>query len=298
MGKKNSATDIVFADDVTTTSLRPVVPFNRKFYSFDRRSVDDGGPVVFKPKKRLAITIEQFRSFANSGSDKLWRDFLLPTNLWFLKTKEGKTPYIAFDIEGVPQASNLVFYVPPEVASRVFPVLKEKVVADPKAYGLKVGEDGEVVAKDQLRIDALDWTPSDCSIVKDGEKKVVRPSPVENGWHPVNKDVEKLLLDTQKVIQPVSAARVANEKRSREDELDGACKVLRSHGFDFRLVPNSAPEIDYQILFSDTDREEVALTHHGRTTFVTRYASHEKMAAAAEKGADESVSTGALSDDE
>ena len=273
MGKKASAsTALAIAEDVTPESLRPLIPFNRKFYSFDLRPVDDGGPVVVKAKAPMAITKAQFQTFCCSGSDKLWAPFISPTNTWKLKVKEGSVLLVCFDIEGVPEAKNFLFQIPGEVGTRRLPGLREEVLANPDAFDLRTNADGSVHSKDAKRVDALVWNQNDCSVEKDGVKKPTRPNPADNGWRQTSKAVERMLVEVMKAIQPPSAAKLANDKRTRDEELESACKVLKSHGFDFKLVPSHMPEVAYQLVFENTTKSPLASYELGDKTLLTRYA--------------------------
>ena len=298
MGKKTSSTALVYADDVSVDKLRPVIQFGRKFFSFDKRLVEDGGSVLVKYKKRLKITVEKYQSFVNSGSDKPWKDVILPSNLQFIKCVEGSYPFSFFEIEGFPDSVHLPVRVPAEVAQRLFPSLKENALANPEAFGLQTDDDGKLLPKDAARVDALDWTPMDCVAQKDGELRPVFPNPAKNSWQQVSKEVEKLLFEALHKIQPPSAAKLANEKRSRDEKLAEACNVLKTHGFDFKLVPGN-DDIKYQLVFPGTTKGEVSCVEFQDTTLLTRFASSKKKKLEHVSGASyESASADAAPSDE
>ena len=233
--------------------------------------------MILKAKSPMKITKQQFQSFCCSGSDKLWAPFVNPNNIWSLKVKEGTVPFVCFDVEGSPHSPYLLFQVPPEVATRHFPQLKKDVLENPEAYDLRTNSDGSVHAKDMKRVDVLDWTQNDCVAEKDGEVKPTRPNPTDNGWRQTSKVVEKLLIEALKAIQPVSAARIANEKRSRDDELESAAKVFKQYGFDFKFVLGHTSEVAYQLYFKNSSTKPLQIQRNGETTVLTRFVDDGKQ---------------------
>lgn len=190
------------ADDNADIPL--VVPFNRQFYEFNPASVKDGGDVVIPVKVALPVSAEAFASFIHSTSDVKWVDYIKPTSLLFLKSVEGVYPYGVFDVAGQKNAKFICVAVPFEVSQKVFPKLYDKVSQNPDEYGLNMNGSKNSVQRNQERIDALKWVPTDCQSTNNKSKtlKPCKPSPLVNQWAQADPAIIKMLNEVLKNLSP------------------------------------------------------------------------------------------------
>ena len=220
------------------TDLSCCIPFNRSYYIFDQRSVDEGGHVVTSAKSCLKISPEQYCSFKDSASDAKWNDFLLPTNIITLKLQEGTYPYAFFEVAGFENIKYLAHPIPVEVAAKVLPKLLTLVEADPESYNLKLhGVDEGKARKNQARIDALRWTPADCmsSANKSKKMKPARPSPVTNGLPTTSVAMKKIFDECLRKLAPPKPS-VAKRKAGGEKEL-AVSQIPNGIVFNRELLP-------------------------------------------------------------
>ena len=153
-----TSTALVTTDN--SDRLDYVVPFNRQFYQFDMRFVEEGGAIVSSCKSAQKITPASYTSFCQSTSDAKWKDYVSPTNLMFLRAAEGDYPYALFSVEGHENSKFLCNPVPVEVAQKLFPKLYEQTVANPEKYNIKLaGIEESRIKRNQMRIDVLKATP-------------------------------------------------------------------------------------------------------------------------------------------
>lgn len=201
------------ADDLLCCS------YNRQWYVIDERGVDEGGQVVSRVKKPMKVTAEQFSSFVNSSSDNKWREFLTPTNIARLRWKEGDFMYAVYDVEGFPRSNNILLSIPPEVGQKVFPKMHSDVSNDPEAFALPIAGDSEKRnRRNQDRIDALKWVPTDCQTTNNKGKtlKPCRPNLQNSTNATVPAHTKKLFDDMLKALQP----KTSNGKRKMGSDKD------------------------------------------------------------------------------
>lgn len=163
----------------------PVLRWGRAQYRFPKEDC------LVLPREAKSVTLEEFTSFMNSGSNpsrspERWRNFVTQHNYGMYKCKEGKYPFVMFDVQGFPDMKNTVHFLPIEPATKLLPAIYEKVKDDPEANGIKVNsaKSAEAKAKHQARLDELDWKPAYCmsSQNKSGESKPSMPNPLTNSF--------------------------------------------------------------------------------------------------------------------
>jgi len=209
---------LVVAD---STNLKCVIPFNRQYWELEDQMVADGGKVISRAKSPMKVTTEQYTSFMNSTSDQKWNSYLLPTNILLLEMNEGKYPYAFFDVDGHENAKLICNPIPMEVAQKIFPKLLAEVQKDPEQFGLKLtGVDESKAKKNQGRIDALKWVPTDCQSDNNKSKtmKPCRPNPQSNDMSPTPIAVKKMHDEMMKAFAPktTGSKRKLAEKESAD----------------------------------------------------------------------------------
>jgi len=213
---------LVVAD---STDMACVIPFNRQFYVFDTKSVEDGGMVVSSVKSCYKCTVEEYTSFRDSSSDAKWRDFLWPSNILLLELEEGRFPYAFFDVEGHENSRYVANPIPIEVAQKIFPKLLVDVELDPERFGLRLnGVDEAKVKKAKNRIDALRWVPTDCQSSNNKSKtlKPCRPNPQTNGLQTTSPSIKKMHDDMFKILCPPKTSVNKRKSTSAKDSADAA----------------------------------------------------------------------------
>lgn len=166
-------------------SYRPVVRWGRGQYKFPRADA------IVPARDSMKITLEEFVSFMTTGtspsrSPEKWKRFVTVQNFGMAKVKEGRYPYVMFDVEGHPQMKDVIIFIPIEPAAKLLPALHEEVKEDPEKHGLKIttAKTTESRAKHQARLDELLWKPEYCtsSQNKTGVEKPTTPNPMTNNW--------------------------------------------------------------------------------------------------------------------
>lgn len=167
------------------SNYRPVVRWGRGQYKFPRADA------IVPAREGMKITLEEFVSFMTTGtspsrSPEKWKRFVSVQNFGMAKVKEGKYPYVMFDVIDHPQMRDVIIFIPIEPAAKLLPALHEEVKDDPERYGLKIktGKTPESRAKYQAKLDELLWKPEYCtsSQNKAGVDKPTTPNPVMNNW--------------------------------------------------------------------------------------------------------------------
>lgn len=188
-----SADDESAASEQTTTvavrdseaTYRPAVRWGRGQYKFPRADA------IVPARDAMKITLEEFVSFMTTGtspsrSPEKWKRFVTVQNFGMAKVKEGKYPYVMFDIVDHPQMKDVIIFIPIEPAAKLLPALHEDVKDDPEKYGLKINtaKTAESRAKHQARLEELLWKPEYCtsSQNKAGVEKPTTPNPLTNNW--------------------------------------------------------------------------------------------------------------------
>ena len=239
-----ASTALVTTDNSDVVSH--VVPFNRQFYQFDDRFVDEGGVIISAAKAAQKISAEQYASFCTSTSDSKWKDFLYPTNLMFLRASEGPYPYAVFSVAGIENSKFLCNPVPSEVAQKLFPKMHEDALRDPEKYNLKLsGLDESKIKRNQTRIDALKWKPADCQSTDNKSKtlKPCRPKPPSNtpNFWPCSVSNKKIFDDIVKALGPkaTSTKRKIGDKDTVDDNTPPSSVSFKTKelldGMDFEM---------------------------------------------------------------
>lgn len=160
-----------------------------------------------------------------SRSPEKWKNYITVSNYGMAKVKEGRYPYVMFDVEGHPQMKEVIIFVPIEPAAKLLPALYEEAKADPEKFGLKIttAKTAESRAKHQARLDNLQWTPQDCvsSQNKSGLMKSTTPNPLTNNWLHV-----PAAFHIKWCCRVDKAAKVAAKKTGKRKERDGEGDVL------------------------------------------------------------------------
>ena len=218
--------------DLSDDLLYPLVRFGRSQYTVPKGDVEVG------IKKRMHVTVDEFKSFMGAGtspsrSPSVWRPYLNAFNLAFVKFAEGVYPLTCFDVEDHPQMSNCFHFVPADVAKVLIPEIQAEAQADPAKYGFKLDSGTEESkVKYQKRLDALAWVPTDCQTEnnKAGVLKPTVPSPQTNKWSTVAtaKHVVWCCTPPKRKTQPP-----ANGKRKLEEfSMPAGVRVKTDLGFD------------------------------------------------------------------
>jgi hypothetical protein len=204
---KDTSTAVAISDANPNLQIDYVVPFNRQYYKVNKEKVEKGGVVVSGVKEALKITAKEYASFVSSTSDSRWLPYLSPKNILTLQGAEGVYPYAVYEIDNHENSKYICNPIPPEVGQKVFPKLHAAVTKDPKTYDLPIQGEGvseSKAAKNQAKIDALKWTPSDCqsNSNKSGTMKPCRINPQANKWDHTSLEVKKVLDEMFKVMVP------------------------------------------------------------------------------------------------
>jgi len=202
-------------------NYRPAVRWGRGQYKFPR--VD----AIVPARDAMDITLEEFVSFMTTGtspsrSPEKWKRFVTVQNFGMAKVKEGKYPYVMFDVVDHPQMKDVIIFIPIEPAAKLLPALHEEVKDDPEKYGLKIktAKTAESRAKHQTRLDELLWKPEYCtsSQNKAGVEKPTTPNPLTNNWlHIPNNFQVKWCCAPDKAAKATATASKKTGKRKDRD---------------------------------------------------------------------------------
>ena len=166
-------------------NYRPLCRWGRGQYRFSKSDA------IVPARDSLKISLAEFTSFMTTGtspsrSPEKWKKYITIANYGMARVKEGRYPYVMFDVEGFTQMKDVIIFVPIEPAAKLLPALYEEAKSDPEAFGLKVltAKTAESRAKHQARLDNLQWTPMDCvsNQNKSGLLKSTTPNPLTNNW--------------------------------------------------------------------------------------------------------------------
>ena len=218
---------------VREEQLYPVLRWGRSQFSIKK------DVCIVQPKESLKITYDDFISFMGttnspSRSPDRWKQFLTPLNYGMLKSIEGRYPFAMFDVEGHPSSKEFIFLIPQDVATKLLPILYKSIKDDPDAHGVRVNtsKTSESKEKHRLRLENLQWSPSDCvsSQNKSGVEKACQPNPLSNGWSvlPAASWVHWFVKTEKKKTEPASTKRTGKRKAEPSDvfelPLGGAVK--------------------------------------------------------------------------
>jgi hypothetical protein len=205
-------------------NYRPAIRWGRGQYKFPKSEA------IVAAREAMKITLDEFKSFMTTGtspsrSPEKWKKYVTVANYGMQKVKEGKYPYVMFDVEGHPQMKEVIIFIPIEPASKLLPALYEQVKGDPEAAGIKIksGKTAESRAKHQARLDELQWKPEHCvsSQNKTGVEKPTMPNPMTNNWVHI-----PAAFQVKWCCAPDKTAKSAQKKTEKRKERDAANDLL------------------------------------------------------------------------
>jgi hypothetical protein len=271
---------MVVADD--STDSFPCVRYRQSYYIIPKSKF------VVKIKAPFKISYEQFLAMHNtkgnnaSKSPKEWAPFISQKSFGIVEVNDGKYPVCMFDVDGHEEMRKFAHFVPPEVASKVFPELYRRCAEDPEAAGLKIssGSD-ETRERAQQRLDGLRWTPADC--FAPGSEKCTLPNPHSCAWPLVAKGQRpKWCIEKAAGGGANTAAPKAGSGGKRK-----ASELLAELPTGFKLTKQNADEtnIEWAVKMPLAEGAEWRSMVAGNSLFVYLHAAEGK--AQPEEGAEE-----------
>ena len=252
------------------------VPDGRSHYTFDQRSVADGGCVVSFAKKPVEVENRVLYDMTTKKGDelhKLWEGKLSPNNVMRLAGVEGEYVYAVFSVEGHPEQSKKAYPIPLEIAEKALSTAYDAAKSNPAAFGLKLAHSDEAVKRrHQERLDALKWDSSMCTREdKDGNSKPCIIKPKDN--------VPKWTLVPAKSVPKSSFLEFQASKPQRTAGKRKGVEVLPD---DMSISHNVGPAIKrvISIKFSEMIKMEV----HGGVATIVEYVTPAGESAAADSG--------------
>lgn len=267
------------------------VPDGRSHYTFDQRSVADGGCVVSFAKKPVEVENRVLYDMTTKKGDelyKLWEGKIVPNNVMRLAGVEGEYVYAVFSVDGHPDQSKKAYPIPLDIAEKVLSSAYEAAKANPSSFGLKLNHSDEAVKRrHQERLDALKWDSSMCTREdKDGNSKPCIIKPKDNA--------PKWTLVPAKSVPKSSFLEFQAPKPQR---LAGKRKGVEVLPEDMSISHNVGPAIKrvISIKFSEMIKMEV---HGGVATIVEYMTPAGESAAADPASSAPPVDEGAEEEDE
>ena len=217
---------LVVADDAA--DAYPCVRYMRSLYTVPKEKMK------VKIRSACKVTYDDLLGMYSqkggtvSRSPEKWAPFVNARSYGLVEVGNGTYPIVCFDVESFPEMKNFAHFVPLEVATKVFPELYKRCLADPDGNGIKLnsGTD-EARERARQRLDGLKWTPADC-----GGEKPAQPNPQANGWLLVPKD--------KKPAWCLKKAELLEASTSRNPTKTGATKR--------KLLPDGFELVDDPIL--------------------------------------------------